>query len=87
MVPKERDIYPDFKKTFIKAMRDNNVELKYCQCGAHPKVKTLNFSTIEIDCCNHLGCMTILRSGPERYEEFCLRAIKAWNYGEYEHTH
>lgn len=85
-MPENPNIIPKFREIFIKVMRKENKRLCYCNCGAKPKVTTLNFSTAEIDCCNHLGSMTLPRNGAEKYEDFCLRAINAWNYGEYEHT-
>lgn len=86
----EAKIVPEFKKVFIKVMRDENNSLfrglRRCDhgCQVKPKVTVLNFSTIEIECCNHMGCMSLKRRGPEKYEDFCLRAINAWNHGEYD---
>lgn len=85
-MPENPNIIPQFREIFIKAMRTHNKGLRYCKCGAKPKVTKLNFSTVEIECCNHLGSMELSRKGAEKYENFCLRAIMAWNYGEYEHT-
>lgn len=83
-MPGNPNINPRFKSIFINVMRTHNKGLRYCECGGRPKVVTLDFSTIEIDCCMHLGCMTLTRRD-EKYEDFCLRAINAWNYGEYDH--
>lgn len=76
-------IDPKYKEIFFKTLKEKNLKMRHCRCGAKLVLSECNEARISIDSCNHLGCMELTRNC-KKYEDFVEIVCIAWNRGDYD---